>query len=146
MLNRKGEVIGVSFAQYRALDAENLNFAIPSKYLKTLLSLSDTAKTLEENNVFISADTYFRRGYAKDEVGDYRGAIADYTEVIRLQPDHVKAYFNRGNAKDELGDYRGAIADYTEGYPATTRCCRCLQQSGSCEGQVGTTLCCHHRL
>ena len=112
VLNRKGEVIGVSFAQYRALDAENLNFAIPSKYLKTLLSLSDTVKPLGQNNVFISADTYFRRGYAKDELGDYRGAIADYTEVIRLQPDAAEAYNNRGNAKNKLGQYFAAITDY----------------------------------
>ena len=114
VLNRKGEVIGVSFAQYRALDAENLNFAIPSKYLKALFSLSGTAKPLGQNNVFISADTYFRRGYAKAELGDYRGAIADYTEVIRLQPDMASAHYNRGVVKAELGDYRGAIADYTE--------------------------------
>ena len=112
VLNCKGEVIGVSFAQHRALDAENLNFAIPSKYLKTLLSLSDTVKPLGQNNVFISADTYFRRGYAKDELGDYRGAIADYTEVIRLQPDAADAYKNRGIAKDLLGQYFAAITDY----------------------------------
>ena len=37
VLNRKGEVIGVSFAQHRALDAENLNFPIPSKYPKACL-------------------------------------------------------------------------------------------------------------
>ena len=112
VLNRKGEVIGVSFAQYRALDAENLNFAIPSKYLKALFSLSSTAKPLGQNNVFISADTYSRRGYAKAELGDYRGAIADYTEVIRLQPDVASAHYNRGLAKGKLGQHFAAIVDF----------------------------------
>ena len=112
VLNRKGEVIGVSFAQYRALDAENLNFAIPSKYVKALFSLSGTAKPLGQNNVFISADTYFRRGYAKAELGDYKGAIADYTEVIRLQPDMASAHYNRGVVKAELEQDFAAIADY----------------------------------
>ena len=35
VLNSKGEVIGVSVAAHRDLDAQNLNFAIPSNYLKT---------------------------------------------------------------------------------------------------------------
>ena len=112
VLNRKGEVIGVSFAGHRASDAQNLNFAIPSKYLKTLSSLSRTAKPLGQNNVFISADTYFRRGYAKAELGDYKGAIADYTEGIRLKPNDANAYYNRGTAKAKLGKYVTAIADY----------------------------------
>ena len=58
VLNRKGEVIGISFAQYRALDAENLNFVIPSKYLKTLLVRSKPAKPLLQRSRFISAATY----------------------------------------------------------------------------------------
>jgi S1-C subfamily serine protease len=35
VLNNKGEVIGVSVATYR--DGQNLNFAVPSSYLKTLI-------------------------------------------------------------------------------------------------------------
>ena len=83
VLNRKGEVIGVSFAQYRALDAENLNFAIPSKYLKALFSLSGTAKPLGQNNVFISADTYFRRGYAKADKTRLKSDIESMLQKIR---------------------------------------------------------------
>ena len=60
VLNRKGEVIGVSFAQHRALDAENLNFAIPSKYLKKLLEQLKPAKPLSQRSRFISAATYLK--------------------------------------------------------------------------------------
>ena len=112
VLNRKGEVIGVSVSIYRALDAQNLNFAIPSKYVKALFSPAVTAKPLGQNNAFISADTYFRRGYAKEEIGDYRGAIADYTEAIRLKPDFAYAYGNRGAVKSKLGQHFAAITDY----------------------------------
>ena len=45
VLNKKGEVIGVSVAVHRALDAQNLNFAIPSKYLKKLLAQPKDNKT-----------------------------------------------------------------------------------------------------
>lgn len=44
MLNSKGEVIGVSVATSRG--GQNLNFAIPSSYLKTLLGKAGPAKPL----------------------------------------------------------------------------------------------------
>jgi len=44
VLNGKGEVIGVSVATFRG--GQNLNFAIPSSYLKELLAKAGTAKLL----------------------------------------------------------------------------------------------------
>lgn len=115
VLNRKGEVIGVSFAGHRALDAQNLNFAIPSKYLKALLEQSKLAKPLSQEKQSVSADTYFLWGNVKYDLGDYAGAIADYTMAIRLKPDHVKAYHSRGVAKYILGQYCAAITDFDTG-------------------------------
>jgi len=46
VLNGKGEVIGVSVATFRG--GQNLNFAIPSNYLKTLLAKSGAAKPLAQ--------------------------------------------------------------------------------------------------
>lgn len=112
VLNRKGEVIGVSFAMYRSLDAQNLNFAIPSKYLKKLLTQPKPAKPLSQGKHSISAETYFLWGNVKYELGDYVGAIADYTMAIRLKPDYAEAYGNRGNAKNWLDQHFAAIADY----------------------------------
>ena len=113
VLNRKGEVIGVSFAGHRALDAQNLNFAIPSKYLKALLARSKPAKPLlHGNDLPISAETYFLWGNAKYHLHDYAGAILDYTMAIQLESDFAEAYNNRGNVKDELGQHFTAISDY----------------------------------
>ena len=112
VLNRKGKVIGVSVATFRALEAQNLNFAIPSNYLKALLNRSGIAKPFSQQSQFISADTYFRRGNDKTRMENYQGAIADYTRAIRLKPDDANAYYNRGNAKRELGQHFAAIADY----------------------------------
>ena len=39
VLNSKGEVIGISVTVHQNLDAQNLNFAIPSNYLKKLLEV-----------------------------------------------------------------------------------------------------------
>jgi tetratricopeptide (TPR) repeat protein len=60
------------------------------------------------------AETFFSSGNEKYTKKDYQGAIADYSEVIRLKPDNAEAFQNRGNAKSELGDKQGAIADYSQ--------------------------------
>ena len=53
------------------------------------------------------ADAYVGRGYAKESLGDYRGALQDYSKAIELDPNNTDAYYNRGNVKDSLQDYRG---------------------------------------
>lgn len=45
---------------------------------------------------------------------DYDGAIADYSEAIRLKPDYDQPYLNRGAAYAAKNDYAAALADYTE--------------------------------
>ena len=113
VLNKKGEVIGVSVSVHRALDAQNLNFAIPSKYVKALLARSKQAKPLSQgNDLSISAETYFLWGNAKYKLGNYVGAIADYTKAIRLKPNYATAYNNRGLAKFRLERYIAAVVDF----------------------------------
>jgi len=60
------------------------------------------------------AAAYYNRGWARDEKGDFDGAMQDYTEAIRLKPDYADAYNNRGIARKAKGDVDGAIQDYTE--------------------------------
>ena len=112
VLNRKGQVVGVSVSGHHGLGVQNLNVAIPSNYLKTLLTQSGIVKPLSQQNQSISAETYLDRGNDKYESGDYKGAIADYTQAIRLKPNYAEAYYKRGIAKDDLGQYLAAIADY----------------------------------
>ena len=61
-----------------------------------------------------TADEYFDMGVSKLQLEDYRGAIADYTKVIEIDPNDATAYHERGFAKLQLKDNRGAIADYTK--------------------------------
>ena len=110
VLNSKGEVIGVSFMTL--VGGQNLNFAIPSRYLTELLTESTPAKPLAEGNRSISAETYFTWGNTKYDLGDYKGAIADYDSAIRLNPDNANTYYNRGTAKGDLGQHFAAIADF----------------------------------
>ena len=112
VLNSNGKVIGISVSVHRALDAQNLNFAIPSNTLKALLAKGQPARPLSQSSQSISGETYFLRGNAKYELGLYNAAIVDYTQVIRLEPDGAAAYYNRGNAKYNLKQYFAAISDF----------------------------------
>ncbi len=110
VLNGKGEVIGVSFMTIEG--GQNLNFAIPSIYLKALLEQSVPAKPFSQDNEFISAETCFSRGCASYMLGDYSDANANYTQAIRLKPNYAGAYYGRANAKYNLGERIAAIVDY----------------------------------
>lgn len=45
---------------------------------------------------------------------DYRLAIANYSRVLRLHPNHPEAHYRRGNAYLLSRDFRRALADYEE--------------------------------
>jgi tetratricopeptide (TPR) repeat protein len=61
----------------------------------------------------LSAQEYFERAYSRPDA-DLDGAIADYTEAIRLDPGNALAFNNRGSARNQKGDLDGAIADCNE--------------------------------
>ena len=56
-------------------------------------------------------DAYFYRGITKNDLGDYNGAIIDYSKIIVFEPD-ADTYYNRGNSKYSLEDFEGAKEDY----------------------------------
>ncbi|MDR2095351.1 MAG: tetratricopeptide repeat protein [Treponema sp.] len=57
------------------------------------------------------SDAYISRGNALQEKGDINGAIADYNEAIRLNPNDARFYSNRGLAYLFKSDER-AVTDF----------------------------------
>ena len=53
------------------------------------------------------------RGYAHLVQGEPAAAIADFSELIRLNPKYASAYNHRGLAYRRAGDNARAIADYS---------------------------------
>ncbi|MBX9256677.1 serine protease [Desmonostoc muscorum CCALA 125] len=60
------------------------------------------------------ADDFYIQGGDKYDKGDFKGAIADYTKAISLNPKYLNAYNNRGLARYNLGDFQGAIDDFNQ--------------------------------
>jgi len=46
-------------------------------------------------------------------MGDYQGAIADYTDAVKLNPNMEGAFLNRGSVRFASGNYDDAIRDYS---------------------------------
>lgn len=76
--------------------------------------IEEVAKEPAPTAVELDAEIAFSQAYDKQQAGDTEGAIADYTEAIRLNPNFATAFFNRGLIRREKNNFDGAIADYTE--------------------------------
>ena len=66
---------------------------------------------MQTDHKSLSAETYLISGNEKNKSGDYEGAIAAYTQAIRVKPDFARAYYNRGEVKDKLGQISEATTD-----------------------------------
>ena len=63
-----------------------------------------------------SPQAYLNRGFIKDELGDYDGAIKDYTYSIEAAGDNeeiqAEGYYNRALANESKQNFKAALSDY----------------------------------
>ncbi|OGU27539.1 MAG: hypothetical protein A2057_00660 [Ignavibacteria bacterium GWA2_35_9] len=57
------------------------------------------------------APEYIVKGNNKMLLGDFKGAILEFTKAIIIDPQFPHSYTNRGAAKLEIHDYEGVIED-----------------------------------
>ena len=117
VVNMKGEVIGV--ATFQLVKGQNLNFAVPGKYVLDLKQETPGKTILEWTYGIIKkkseeADKWFRKGTAYAELDLHREAINAYKQAIRIDPNHAGAYNNLGIEYAELGFHRNAIENYKQ--------------------------------
>ncbi|MEH1999529.1 MAG: tetratricopeptide repeat protein [Nostoc sp.] len=56
----------------------------------------------------------YQEGVNKYQAGNYEGAVEDFNQVIKLDPQNALAYNSRGDAYYRLGDYEQAQADSSQ--------------------------------
>ncbi|MEP6616487.1 MAG: tetratricopeptide repeat protein [Ginsengibacter sp.] len=78
----------------------------------TIKTHLDTTKTVAESPDTIIALKYYNNGNTKKKSNDFKGAIADYSKAIEINPKYSQAYNNRGSAYGSLSDFKTALSDF----------------------------------
>jgi len=142
VFNLKGEAIGI--ATFLIEGGQNLNFAIPVKYVANLLNESKKPKKkikpalepapeapapapspepvdeLEKAKAEVrknpdSAEAHYGLGVVYGrDLGMYKEAVEAYKQAIRIKPDYAEAYLCLGIAYGELGKTNEEIEAYKQ--------------------------------
>ena len=99
MLNLTGCSLSFERKNYLTEKSNDINLEIIKNYSKAI--------SRDPSNSFF----YFERARAKEDYGDFEGAIEDYNNSFKINQD-LKAIFYRANSKYKYGDFEGAIIDY----------------------------------
>ena len=109
--------------KYFALTAVLLQIQIGSVYasnsdihkgLKDEQSYQLNFQKLKQGKISSQAKFYYSQARDKSLNKDYKGAILDYTQAIKIDPNYADAYRGRGLTYYHLDDYQKAILDYTQ--------------------------------
>ena len=99
MLNLTGCSLYFGRKNYLTEKRNNINLEIIKNFSKAI--------SRDPNN----STFYLERGRAKNEYGDFKGAIKDFNKSFKISPE-LRVIFYRANSKYKYGDFKGAIKDY----------------------------------
>jgi tetratricopeptide (TPR) repeat protein len=128
VLDEKGWVIGIHTAA-DPKDGGREAYGIP---IQKFLTGKVSQKPKDQD-----ADTYLSKGFALSLKKDYKEAITNYDQAIKLNPNLAEAYNNRGNARSHLADNLGAIADYTQAIKLNPNLAEAYNNRGNVRDDLG---------
>jgi len=104
------------FEKVLQLDSDN---SLARHNLALLKGNQPTAETERMLTEAIAANpklpySFAERGLLRLNAGNFAGALGDYNEAIKLEPDNYDYYLNRGLIKERSKDFTGALADYKQ--------------------------------
>ncbi|MBD2414178.1 tetratricopeptide repeat protein [Nostoc calcicola FACHB-3891] len=112
----------------------SLKKPIPKHFIVLpLLILIGAGTVYSLQGITNSVENYNRQGIEKYNNQDFRGAIEDYNEAIKINPNFAKAYYNRGNAHYDLGEKQEAIEDYNQAIKLNSKYAEAYYQHGLLE-------------
>ncbi len=82
--------------------------------LALMLGATGVSARSPRTQLALHASNHLQQGQEKVRRGDYKGAIADFTQEIQANPSSTEAYISRGLAHHDLEDYKSAIADFNK--------------------------------
>ncbi len=102
VFNKKGEVIGIHAYSNLTL---GYSLTIPSNNLKVLLTQSEKIESLAKwrQRDEIRSYAHHVHGRIKFDKGEYKSAIYEFNQAIKLNTESIYSYFKRGDAKLEQG-------------------------------------------
>ena len=77
------------------------------------ISIKPVLAQTENTGLESSAKYFLNRGVNQAKKGDYGGAIEDFNQAIKLNPNFA-TYYNRGLVRHYSGDEIGAIEDFNQ--------------------------------
>jgi formylglycine-generating enzyme required for sulfatase activity len=102
-----------------------------------LNKLNQSLTAIGYNRYLSLGDNWFAQGMSKYEAGEYKDAIADFTEAIQLDDLHVGAYLQRGQAYTSLGKYQHAIDDYSKAIELKSDSAKAYNYRGNAYRELG---------
>jgi tetratricopeptide (TPR) repeat protein len=69
--------------------------------------------------------------------GDYQGALQEFEQVIRLDPNSHLGWYNRGMVRRDLGDCRSAVDDFSRALKLDPDYFGALYHRGNCRQALG---------
>ena len=144
LLNSESEVIGVvSYAtgSVSGGDTATVATAISSNVLKELLTHSGKVMSLDrfQKHSRVYAYTLEAEGNNRAELHENRGAIKNYKDALKLNPDLVEIYSRRGTVKTRIGDMRGALRDLDKMLRINPEHIFAYSNRASAKGHLGDT-------
>jgi tetratricopeptide (TPR) repeat protein/serine/threonine protein kinase len=97
-------------------------------------SSSPTSKATESGK---TATDFLNNGFKKSLESDFKGAIADYNEAIRLNPNYVLAYARRGLAFKLLNDKDSADRDFNTAINLQVKTAEDYRGRGNAKAELG---------
>ncbi|MDY0779508.1 tetratricopeptide repeat protein [Tenacibaculum sp. IB213877] len=87
--------------------------------ISAYLQIKDNTNAARINNLYsnrskktFNSNDFSNSGLIKSFFGNYDGAIKDYDEAIKIDPNNSNALNNRGYTYNLIGDYKSAIKDF----------------------------------
>ena len=114
-------LIGFVISDHKWIRPTRIAWSIAAVYILLLGIMTFARTSVWKNNFTLWTDViekyenvpiaWYNRANAKSDTANYKGAIEDYNEAIRVSPLYFNAYINRANAKTKINDNVGAVED-----------------------------------